>query len=615
MWGQIPEGQSQTLSDPLGLPVIGMQLRSGPVLTLGGVLYASRPDAVAELSRRLDGYGVPLLSQQPPCMPAVSPDELSARAADVRRLYDQLTYTLTETSQLGRRSLALSAVEQINRLVLGTLNPEGFDLTRVMELTASSLVILLDADVSWAFSSHRPSHPFMVWRGGGVSLLSEACRAIESTLAGGQDIEATLLARLKLPGDISQPCLRHQSYLSRSLRLSIGVILPAGQVADKEIDSIISSLLSPLAVSCELSSLYSVIKRQVGTVINAIGHPVVVIDTRGRAGLINHAARTLLSEMGISIGLGEKLVGQGLGLAIDHAITEAVSGRVLLRESDRMPNGLVLNWTVTPLLDEDKMPAGAILVFEDVTETTMFRQRWVDWEKLSIAGQMAASLAHEIRSPLAAALGAIQLVRMPGCSHKRDEVLGRLETELSRMNRTLSDYLSLARPRDPQAPELIDVSAPLSEVEFFLRGEARLHNVDFAISVPRDQIVAVNAEPDALKQVFLNIGKNAFEAMPDGGQLRISLRRVGLTASIEFHDTGPGIPVELRSQVFRPFFTTKVNGTGLGLAVSRSIIRSMGGEITVEDSHSPGTKVVIQLPLATLPGTQRHTATNSDLAH
>lgn len=597
LWDQVPADQYRVFTDPLGLPGVALRLRDGPLLTLGGAVNTQDSDTHVELSRLLETFGISLSAEQLAEFPRTTSTELMAKAHDVKQLYEQLGYTLKETSQLGRRSLVLSAVEQINRLVLGTLDPEAFNLKKVLELAASSLVILLDAQVAWAFSSHRPYQPIMVWRGGGVSQLTEVCRTLEATWAQGRGIVEVSSEQLASLQDYGQLDFHHQSFCSRSTRLTIGVIVPPDENDAKEFQLVISSLLSPLAISSELSSLYSTLRRQVGTVINAIGHPVVVIDTAGRAGVINRAAWDLLGELRISIALGQSLMGRGLGIAVDRAIAEAVSGKTLYRESDRMPTGIVVNWSVTPLIDEDKTPAGAILVLEDVTEAATFRQRSVDWEKLSIAGQMAASLAHEIRSPLAAALGAIQLVRMPGGGHKREEVLARLETELSRMNRTLTDYLSMGRPHRPQKPELVDVCVPLREIEFLLRGEARLHNVDLVISVTPGELTLVNGDADALKQVFLNVGKNAFEAMPDGGRLSITLRRVGQIASIEFVDTGPGIPAELRAQVFRPFFTTKVNGTGLGLAVSRTIVRGMGGEISVEDQPGPGTKVVIQLPL------------------
>lgn len=600
--------------DPLGFPTTCFRLGKDVMIALGGLPEAGGAATYSELSDRLAEFGITETEGRLRGLPTTTPPHLQEQTAGVRILYDQLRHTFGETAELGRRSLALAARDQINKLVLGSLDPGTFDLEKVLGLAASSLVILMDVEGSWALASRRPARLTCVTRGGPATQLEAIQRTWEIASTAGDDPTAALEEAFRDWDAGYSVAPLHALYSSRTTRLSIGVLAPAGMAPAGSDVLMLDHLLSPLAISCELASLYSALKRQVHTVLNAISHPVVVMDPDGRVGVVNDPATALLSELGIKLQLGQPVYSRGFGLALENAVREAIKGRRLSRELDQYPTGVMLNWTVSPLVDDDQGTAGAILVFEDVTETVLFHQlfhqRTLDWEKLNIAGQMASSLAHEIRSPLAAALGAIQLVQIPGCDAKREDVLARLHSELGRMNKTLTDYLTIARPQSHPRPEWFDARLPFRELELLLRGEARLHDVELVVSVTDDNLSPVYGDADSMKQVFLNVARNAFEAMPDGGRLQITLRRAGQSVLMEFEDTGPGIPEHLRDQVFRPFFTTKVNGTGLGLAVSRTIVRGMGGDLTIANTGRPGTLFTVELPFPDAEQAGRLTAAN-----
>lgn len=595
---QLPAGREPVFAhDPLGLPAVSMRIDQHAIVVLGGVPHDAGPSTHAQLSRRLAVFGVAVPEQCLKGLPAVSPAELLAKAHDVRALYEQLSRALAETTHLGRKSLALAAVDQINRLVLGSLGPDEFDLGKVLQLAASLLVMLLDAEAAWAFSAHWPSQLTTVWRGVDDWRFSGIRRGLEQAWAELGDLQPLLSRQLVYPENGEPLRSLFRSYSSRTARLTIGVLTPPQRGDGDHAGSVLGALLAALAVSCELSSLYCALRRQMGTVLNAMRHPVVVVDFMGRAGVINRAAAGLLAQLGVELRPGQCLYGRGLGLAIEAAVAGAIRGKTASAPHERFPGGLVLSWSASPLTDDDQSPNGAVLVFEDVTEFAQLRQHMLDRERITIAGQMAVSLAHEIRSPLAAASGAIQLAQLAGGDAKREDVLARLQGELERINGMLSDYLALARPQGPHGAELVDMCELLREVEPVLRGEAGCHDVDLVISLPSEKLPPVRGEAAELRRVFLNIGKNAFEAMPDGGHLHVALHRDGQTAVVEFQDTGSGIAEQLRSQVFRPFFTTKVDGTGLGLTLCSTIVRAMGGEIAVADSDGTGARIVIRLPL------------------
>ncbi|MCA9754215.1 MAG: PAS domain-containing protein [Candidatus Eisenbacteria bacterium] len=242
----------------------------------------------------------------------------------------------------------------------------------------------------------------------------------------------------------------------------------------------------------------------------------------------------------------------------------------------------------------------AILAFDDVTETMgeIEFQRTVD--RFSSVGELSAVIAHEIRNPLTGIRTTIQYVasKLEDKSQLRSD-LGDSITELDRIEQFTTDLLQFARPKSMQLEE-DDLSPILSKV---------LDNLDQSfkaagITVKRelaDSLPAIPIDPDAIQQVFLNIVLNAIEAMPTGGQFRVSTssRRYRSRQAVEvaFHDTGCGIPEEVFDKVFDPFFTTRPNGTGLGLSISLQIIKEHGGRINMRNRAGGGATFRLSFPV------------------
>jgi len=129
-----------------------------------------------------------------------------------------------------------------------------------------------------------------------------------------------------------------------------------------------------------------------------------------------------------------------------------------------------------------------------------------------------------------------------------------------------------------------------------LNSEALLNEIDLEINFSTGKPLVVLGSPDSIKQVFLNIARNAIEAMENGGKLSISTSLYNGRAQVTFQDNGPGIPEENMATLTKPFFTTKPGGTGLGLSISSTIVRMMGGDLTIKSSLGKGTTVNISLP-------------------
>ena len=225
-------------------------------------------------------------------------------------------------------------------------------------------------------------------------------------------------------------------------------------------------------------------------------------------------------------------------------------------------------------------------------------------DRLSALGQLSAGLAHEIRNPLGAIKGAVEILQddfPPG--HPKAEFYAILLKEVERLNDVLTNFLSFARPVTPYLAPL-DVRAVLTALEGLISGQARAHRVQIFTSFHAGPS-RLMADETLLKQAFLNIMLNAAEAMPEGGDLAISTRLSpegaagGRPEWVEavFDDTGPGIQEEDLGRIFDPFFTTKKDGTGLGLAIIHRIIETHHGTIRVMSQRGKGSTFVVTLPL------------------
>ena len=224
-------------------------------------------------------------------------------------------------------------------------------------------------------------------------------------------------------------------------------------------------------------------------------------------------------------------------------------------------------------------------------------------DRLSALGQLSAGLAHEIRNPLGAIKGAVEILQDDFPSgHPKAEFYTILLREVERLNEVLTNFLSFARPVTPHlVPQ--DVRAVLSALEGLISGQARAHRVQIFTSFHTGPS-RVMVDETLLKQAFLNIMLNAVEAMPNGGDLAISTRLSSNGGSgrpewleVVFDDTGPGIQEKDMGRIFDPFFTTKKDGTGLGLAITHRIIENHHGTIRVLSQRGKGTTFLVTLPL------------------
>ncbi len=238
---------------------------------------------------------------------------------------------------------------------------------------------------------------------------------------------------------------------------------------------------------------------------------------------------------------------------------------------------------------------GCSVFFSDVTERKHSQALLQKSEKLSAVGQLAAGVAHEIRNPLTSLRGFIQLLQKENRLQPHQHYVNIMISELDRIELIISEFLVLAKPQAVHYHQA-DICTMIEHTMTLLETQAHMNNV--AINVDIDtNIPRIVCEPNQLKQVFINILKNAIEAMPDGGEVQLNVYREDEWIKIICRDEGIGIQEKDLQNLGDPFFTTKDDGTGLGLTVSFRIIENHGGRIEVNSQKGKGTTFTITLPL------------------
>lgn len=350
---------------------------------------------------------------------------------------------------------------------------------------------------------------------------------------------------------------------------------------------------------------------------------LLTADREGRVTFMNAEAER------ISGGRGEDFFGRPVGEmlpGVDALLHrgETTPSRLRARMPFRNRRGELLHLGVAAsvLREADGTPAGHVVIFQDLTTVVEMEAQLRRSERLAAVGELAAAIAHEVRNPLAAMSGSIQLLTAELPPESRQGEAGRLMEivlrETDRLDRLLTDFLQYARPSQPRA-EAVPLAPLVSEAaELLSHGEGKHLRVES--DVPRG--LAVVADPGQLRQLLWNLLLNAAQAMPGGGVLRLSacpreepraqdemepirtMQEAQGAPGVEIciADTGVGIAPEVLEHIFDPFFTTKPAGTGLGLATVHRIVESNGGRLWVESAVGVGTTFRIWLPRAAASG-------------
>jgi signal transduction histidine kinase len=232
-----------------------------------------------------------------------------------------------------------------------------------------------------------------------------------------------------------------------------------------------------------------------------------------------------------------------------------------------------------------------VFLMKDITDKKRTEEALMQSEKLSVIGELAAGVAHEIRNPVTVLKGFVHLLSQ---ENRKKEFYTIMDKELERINQITNEFMALAKPQAVHFKKQ-DLKELIQEVCLFLESEAFIHQVVIEVEHP-DEYIWLNCEPNQLKQVLINTIKNGMEAMPNGGKITIQTKVMEGFVHLSIMDEGTGIPEEVINKVGQPFFTTKEQGTGLGLMVSMKIIENHGGQLTIHSQANKGSTVEILLP-------------------
>jgi two-component system nitrogen regulation sensor histidine kinase GlnL len=306
--------------------------------------------------------------------------------------------------------------------------------------------------------------------------------------------------------------------------------------------------------------------------------------------------------------------------AADASLVRRLSETLATGESRSEAEGIVerldhrqvpVSIVTAPLFDRGGRVEAAVAVLRDLSRIRQLESEVRRGETLAAAGRMAVGLAHEIRNPMGAIRGAVQLLgRELGTDSPLHEYTQVLLSEVDRVNRIIEMLLDLAKPA-PIRPVPLNLHQLLERVALLSEETARERRVTIVRRYD-PSLPPILGDEDRLVQVFHNLVRNAIEAMADGGQLtlatRVSLNQLfgkvdlgaGQRTMVEAMviDEGAGIPVAARGRIFDPFFTTKERGMGLGLAICHQVLEQHRGAIQVESAEGRGTAVTCFLPIA-----------------
>ncbi|HDZ62179.1 MAG TPA: PAS domain-containing protein [Nitrospirae bacterium] len=250
-----------------------------------------------------------------------------------------------------------------------------------------------------------------------------------------------------------------------------------------------------------------------------------------------------------------------------------------------------LGVTVSQLKNAANEAMGRILVFTDLTEVKALQVQVELKKRLTQLGEMSAGIAHELRNPMSVIAGYAKLLSKKVAENEK-ETVDAILTEISSIDKIISEFLAFAKPTDVNKTAL-DLKQMIKETSKAALGI----NDKMKVTIDADNSVPVMADEVLLRQALSNLFVNAFESMPEGGTLDIKLEYSQDKVELKIKDTGEGIPDDIIQKVFLPFYTSKANGIGLGLAIAQKVVISHGGSIEVDSKEGEGTTFLITLPL------------------
>jgi two-component system sensor histidine kinase PilS (NtrC family) len=335
-------------------------------------------------------------------------------------------------------------------------------------------------------------------------------------------------------------------------------------------------------------------------VVESIPSGLITLSADGAATFINPAGCLILRRDAQTI-VGRSIAELGFyeDGEWDQFRDTLTGGAVIRREKSDVAIGdelRTIGFAVTPLNTIEGAASGYTLIFQDLTDMKTLEAELRLKDRMAAVGELSAGIAHEIRNPLAAIAGSVQVLKKSAALNPQEQrLMSIILKESERLNKSIADFLRFVKPQEKRPAEF-DIAASLAETLDLLRNspEVTTHTIEDEIVPPSYTIVG---DSDQIRQVFWNIARNAVQAMPNGGTLRVATTAAADHYNIVFSDNGRGMTDADQRRLFQPFRTNFPSGTGLGMAISYRIVQEHGGRIEVTSHEGAGTSITVSLPL------------------
>ncbi len=489
---------------------------------------------------------------------------LKQRTDTAKKLFSSFYLALNEGFEGGIKTFGLSAIRKINYNILSIFKGDSEALTRSFDIILSSLVIMLEAQGSW-IRIYDETGPTLLVKGDDTAVN----RYLEGKGNSAIGVEIC----------------------NGTTKAYIGVL---GAQDTAQAEYFLHLMAQECALVIEIDHVFKLLQRKTSQVLGAIGSGILLVDVYRTIIYVNKAGEKIL-EAGQADLLGRRIdVAAGPWLPFIKAGPEnRVNG--CMDSMTGLSEQKLVDWQICPLKEDDDIK-GWVIVLEDRSDYYRWQEAVRQAERFETTAMMVGALAHEMRNPLSAARGLLQLMSV---KREPEQVRGYTDLilrEIDRVTRLLSEFLLLGKPAQ-MSSEPVDVESLMNELLPLLTSEASGKGVE--VELAAKAVSPVLADPGQLTQAVMNLARNAVEAAGDGGNVLITLNEADNEIILTIRDDGPGIPPEAFERIFQPFYSAKKHGTGLGLPVVRAIIHNHQGQITAANAAEGGAQFTIRIPAIT----------------
>ena len=357
-----------------------------------------------------------------------------------------------------------------------------------------------------------------------------------------------------------------------------------------------------------VEEVFSALKENLDQILGNLQDGILLFTGGGRAVLVSEAARRFLHvESGPILGLhAQEIFDQStvLGRTLREAFD---SGATLEKEEIRTETGHRIQASLDFIYDEEtRKDLGALVTLHDLESVEAIESELELSRRMAAIGRLTSGVGHEVKNPINAIVVHLELLKnkLGQGNTQAARHLDVIDAEIHRLDRVVQTLVDFSRPVELQLKEQ-DLRQPIGDVLVLSRDELSTRNVTLDGSLPSNPVIA-NVDADLLKQAVINVIQNGAQAMPEGGRLRVVLEEDKKNAVLRIADEGMGISEEIRDKIFDLYFTTKSEGSGIGLAMTYRILQLHHGSVEVQSNVSRGTEFVLRIPLAATEWGRRH---------